>query len=78
MQKRVLKDDYINDKILEDETLEQIKEEYNFTEMKDAFDDGEIPRQLEFVFGGNKNNFLQAWNFLCLNEDNNEFVSFMF
>ena len=46
--------------------------------MKDAFDDGEIPRQLEFVFGGDKNNFLQAWNFLCLNEDNNEFVSFMF
>ena len=49
MQKRVLKDDYINDKILEDKTLEQIKGEYNFTEMKDTFNDVKIPPQLEFV-----------------------------
>ena len=77
MQKKILEDDYINDKILEDKTLEQIKEEYNFDEIKDAFDDGKIPPQLEFSFGSDNDNFVQACNFLSLNEDNNEFVSFL-
>ena len=45
---KILEDDYINDKILEDKTLGQIKEEYNFDEIKDAFDYGKIPPQLEF------------------------------
>ena len=70
MQKKILEDDYINDKILEDKTLEQ-------DEIKDAFDDGKTPPQLEFLFGGDNNNFVQACNFLSLNEDNNEFVSFL-
>ena len=77
MQKKILEDDYINDKILEDKTLEQIKEQNNFDEIKDAFDDGKTPPQLEFLFGGDNNNFVQACNFLSLNEDNNEFVSFL-
>ena len=47
---KFLEDHYNNDKILEDKTLEQIKEEYNFDEMKDAFGDGKIPPQLDFSF----------------------------
>ena len=39
----VLKDDYVNNKVLEDKTLEQIKDEYNFDEIKDAFDNGKSP-----------------------------------
>ena len=35
-----LTDDYVNDRKLHDKTLEQIKEEYNFDEVKDAFDEG--------------------------------------
>ena len=41
-------DDYVNAKKLQDKTLEQIKEEYNFDEIKDAFDVGKIFPQVEF------------------------------
>ena len=47
---KFLEDHYNNDKILEDKTYEQIKEEYNFDEMIDAFGDGKIPPQLDFFF----------------------------
>ena len=47
---KTLEDDYIKDKIVQDKILEQTKEEYNFDEITDAFDDGKIPPQLEFFF----------------------------
>ena len=74
---KILTDDYVNNKELQDKTLEQIKEEYKFDEIKDAFDKGIIPSQLEFFFGGDNDIFVQACNFLSLNEANNEFVSFL-
>ena len=46
----ILKDDYVSDKVLEDKTIEQIKDEYNFDEIKDAFDEREILTQLENFF----------------------------
>ena len=46
----ILKDDYVSDKVLEDKTIEQIKDEYNFDEIKDAFDEREILTQLEIFF----------------------------
>ena len=39
----VLKDDYANDKVLEDKIIEQIKDEYNFDDIKYAFDNGKVP-----------------------------------
>ena len=51
---KILTDDYVNVKNLQDKTLEQIKEEYNFDEIKDALDQGKIPPQLEFFFTGDK------------------------
>ena len=33
--------------------------------------------QLDLFFRGDNNNFVQACNFLSLNEDNNEFVFFL-
>ena len=74
---RILTDDYVSDEKWKDKTLEQIKEEYKFDDIKDAFDEGKIPPQFEFFFGGGNGNFLQACNFLSLNEDNNEFASFL-
>ena len=62
---------------LQDKTLEQIKEEYKFDEIKDAFDKGIIPSQLEYFFSGDSDTFVQACNFLSLKEDKNEFVSFL-
>ena len=34
----ILKNNYVNDKVLEDKTIEQIKAEFNFDDIKDAFD----------------------------------------
>ena len=44
----ISKDDSVTDKVVEDKTIEQIKDEYNFDDIKDTFDDGKIPPQLEF------------------------------
>ena len=46
--KDILKSNYITDKEIGDKTIEQIKDEYNFDQIKDAFDEGQIPSQLEF------------------------------
>ena len=73
----ILEDDYVNDKVIQEKTIEQIKDEYNFDDIKDAFDEGKIPPQLEYFFGGHNDNFVHACNFLSLNEDNNEFISFL-
>ena len=75
--KAFLEDNFITSKELEEKTLENIKEEYNFDEIKDAFDDAVVPHQLEFFYGGDNDNFIRACNFLSINEDNNEFVSFL-
>ena len=72
-----MEDTFITSKELEEKTLENIKEEYNFDEIKDAFDDAVVPHQLEFFYGGDNDNFIRACNFLSINEDNNEFVSFL-
>ena len=74
---KILTNDYVNAKKLQDKTLEQIKEEYKFDEIKDAFDEGNKTPQLDLFFRGDNNNFVQACNFLSLNEDNNEFVFFL-
>ena len=44
----ILADDYVNPKELQDRTIEQLKEEYKFDEIKDAFDEGKIPPQVEY------------------------------
>ena len=44
----ILEDDYVNDKVIQEKTIEQIKDEYNFDDIKDAFDEGRIPPQLQF------------------------------
>ena len=53
-------------------TVKQIKEEYKFDEIKDAFDEEKIPSQLEFFFGSDNDNFLLTCNLLSLNEDISE------
>ena len=39
----ILDDQFVNPKQLEEKTIEQIKEEYNFDEIKDAFDRAAVP-----------------------------------
>ena len=73
----ILEDKYLNSKELEDKTLENINEEYNFHEIKDAFDKASVPSSLQFFYGGEDDEFIEACSLLSLNEDNNDFVSFL-
>ena len=61
-------DDIFEQKFLkkqrEDAVPEQIKEDYNFHEIKDALDEGAILHQLDFSYGGENSNFNQAIKFL--------------
>ena len=61
----------------EDVALEKIKEEYNFDAIKDAFDEGDVPPQVEFFYAGDNENFVQAVEFLPPSADNREFVTFL-
>ena len=54
----ILKENFVNPKKLEDEALENIKEEYGFEEIKNAFDETSVPEQLEFFYVGNNENFV--------------------
>ena len=65
---------YVNKK---DAALEQIKEDYNFDEIKDAFDEGVVPHQLDFFYGGENRNFNQAIEFLSPSNENREFIAFI-
>ena len=38
----ILEDDYVNDKVIQEKTIEQIKDEYNFDDIKDDFDEEKI------------------------------------
>ena len=72
----ILQDGYMNDNALNEKTIEEIKNEYNFDQIKDAFDEGKVPTQREFFFGRDNDNFVNASNLIELDEDNNEFVYF--
>ena len=59
-------DDILEQKLInrkQHAVLEQIKEDYKFDEIKDAFDEGAIPHQLDFFYGGENSNFNQATEF---------------
>ena len=47
----ILQDDYINDYVLNEKTVEEIKDKYNFDQIKDTFDEWKVSPQLEFFFG---------------------------
>ena len=67
----------VNKKQQEDAVLEQIKEDYNSDEIKDAFDECVVPRQLDFFCGGENGNFNQAIEFLLPSSQNRAFFPFL-
>ena len=72
----ILEDDYVNDKVIQEKTIEQIKDEYNFHDIKDAFDEAKTPSQLK-PFLVVTMTILPVLAILSLNEDNKEFISFL-
>ena len=60
----ILDEKLVNKKQLETlETLENIREENSFEEIKDAFDEISVPHELDFFYGGSNENFVNAYNF---------------
>ena len=73
----ILDEGFVNKKELEDEALENIKEEYDFEEIRDAFGEASVPHKLEFFYGGINENFTQACYFLSPSNGNREFIAFL-
>ena len=73
---QILEDDFLRVKELEEKSIDEIKEEYQFDKIKDAFDEGTIPPQLDFFYGGKQlsENFICVCNFLLFN---NEIIGFV-
>ena len=52
----ILANEFVNNKDIEQKTIEQIKDKYNFDEISNNFDNAAAPHQLECFYGrGNKN-----------------------
>ena len=47
-------------------SIEEIKDEYNFDQMKETFGEGKVPPQLKFFFGRGNENFVNACNLIRL------------
>ena len=67
----------MNRKQQEDSSLENIKEEYGFDEIKDAFDEVAVLHRLNFFYGGDNQTFIRAIEYLAPSSDNREFIAFL-
>ena len=72
----ILEQKFTNKKKQEDAVLEEIRENYNFDEIKDAFNEAAVPHQLHFFYVGENSNFNQAIEFLWLSNEHREFIAF--
>ena len=54
----------------EDVVLEKIKEEYDFEDIKDAFDEGYVPENVYFFYDGARKNFARAVEFMGSDAEN--------
>ena len=64
-----------NDNVLNEKNNWRNKDKYDFDQIKDTFDEGKVPSQFEFFFGGGNENFVNVCHLIGLDEDNNEFES---
>ena len=53
----ILANEFVNNKDIEQKTIEQIKDKYNFDEISNNFDNAAAPHQLECFYGGGNKNF---------------------
>ena len=76
---KILDDHFLQVKELEDNNIEEIKKEYDLDKRKDAFDEGIVPPQLYFFYGGENlfKSFKQVCTFLSPNDKNIGFVDFL-
>ena len=61
----------------ESPALEKIKEEYGFEDIKEAFDEGNFPENINFFNGEESENFYRLLEFIGLSPMNREFGTFL-
>ena len=76
-------EDVINNKFVkveefDNKDLQDMKDKYNFDDIKSEFDNGKIPDILEFLYGGDDNeNFRINCKMLDLTNENNDFIDIL-
>ena len=70
--KNAIKTDYVSDK-----TLEDIKKEYDFEDIKNTLNEGNIPPICDFFYEGESEKFCVNCKMLGLKKDNAELVDFI-
>ena len=73
----VLKTDYVSEKTLNEKDIEEIKNKYNFDDIKNELDDSNVPSFLESFYGGEIENFRVNCKMLGLNRDNSKLIDFI-
>ena len=61
----------------EDIILQKIKDEYRFEDIKDSMDEGIVPDNIYFFYGGENDNFHRSLEFISLSPVNREFGAFL-
>ena len=75
----VINDEFVKVEELDDKDMQEIKDEYNFDDIKNEFDKGKVPEILEFFYGGEDNEkFRMNCEMLGLAGDNSDFIEFLF
>ena len=74
----MINNDFVRVEELEDKDIQEIKDEYNFEDIKNEFDDGKIPEILKLFNGGDENEkFRINCEMLHLTRDNSDFIDYL-
>ena len=73
----LFKADNITKEEAEDLILEKVKEEYDFEDIKDSFDKGNVSETIYFFYDGKSDNFDRSLEVLGLIPMNREFEAFL-
>ena len=74
----IINDEFVKVEVLDDKEMQEIKDEYNFDNVKNEFDEGKVPEILEFFYGGEDNRKFRINNeMLGLAHNNSDFIKFL-
>ena len=74
----IINDEFVKVEVLDDKEMQEIKDEYNFDNVKNEFDEGKVPEILEFFYGGEDNGkFRINSEMLGSPHNNSDFIKFL-
>ena len=71
------KDDFEQKQDIKKQEDNEMNNEVDLTRLKDEIDSGDIPKEIEFYFGGPNQNFFLMCSSLNLNKENSDFIDFL-